>query len=290
MVYLYYPGCSLKGSGRPYEESMLAVFSRLGVEMPELPEWNCCGATAYMAVDETKAFALAARNLALAELRNGSTEVHMVAPCSACYLAHLKVQSYMKRYPEVGRIVEEALKEAGLDYRGHVRVRHPLDVLVNDVGLERIEKAVVKPLDGLKVACYYGCQVVRPFSTFDDQRNPMSMDRLLKAAGAEVIDWSLKERCCGGTLTGTIEEAGLRLSFILLKEARKRGAEMVVTACPLCQFNLECYQGRMASQFREEVDVPVAYFTQLLGAAMGIADKDLGIQRMMMQLPAKAHA
>lgn len=282
--YVYYPGCSLKGTGRPYEESLLAVFAKLGIEMPELPGWNCCGATTYMSVDECQSFALAARNLCLAEKQNGTTEVHLVAPCNACYLVHTKVQHYIREYETVGSVVKTALHESGLEYHDLVKVRHPLDVLVNDIGLDTIKKQVSHPLKGMKVACYYGCQVVRPYATFDDQKSPVSMDRLLRAAGAETVEWPLKERCCGGTLTGTLDEVGLRLSYILLKEARKRGAEIVATACPLCQFNLECYQGRMASRFGEDVGLPVVFFSQLLALAMGIPGKDVGMQRLMVPL------
>jgi heterodisulfide reductase subunit B len=123
-----------------------------------------------------------------------------------------------------------------------VRIRHPLDVLVNDIGLEKVNNAVTRPLTGLKVACYYGCAIVRPYATFDDQWNPTSMDRLVEALGGTPIDWTLKTRCCGGTLTGTIREAGLRLGQLLLREARRKGADILITTCPLCQFDLECFQ------------------------------------------------
>ncbi|HVP38172.1 MAG TPA: CoB--CoM heterodisulfide reductase iron-sulfur subunit B family protein [Candidatus Saccharimonadales bacterium] len=291
MRYVYYPGCSLKGSGRPYEESLLAVFKKLGIAAPELKDWNCCGATSYMSVDETKAFALAARNLAIAEGQNGGVEVHFLAPCNACYLVHSKVQAYMKSYKKMGKVVTDALASTGMQYKGTVKVRHPLDVLVNDVGLEKIQQAATRPLKGLKVACYYGCQLVRPYATFDNPHDPMTMDQVLRACGAETVEWPLKARCCGGTLTGTIEEVGLRLSQILLHEAKRRGAEVVATACPLCQFNLECYQDRMKKRFGEDVSIPVVYFTQLMGRAMGITDSALGLQRNLVSLqPAAASA
>ncbi len=286
MKYLYYPGCSLKGSGRPYEESLLRLLDRLGVEVAELAHWNCCGATAYMSVDEVQAFALAARNLCLAEACGGPGDAHLIAPCSACYLVLNKAQVYIRQYARIGQVVAEALRAAGLEYHGRIKVRHPLDVLFHDVGVERIKKAVTRPLQGLKVACYYGCQVVRPYATFDNPYNPMVMDHLLRAAGAQTVDWSLKARCCGGTLTGTMEEAGLRLSYILLKEARAQGAQVVATACPLCQFNLECYQDRMQSRFGDGIEMPVAYFTQLLGMAMGIPAGKLGMERLLAPQPA----
>src|SRR3990170_2962650 len=201
MSYVYYPGCSLKGSAKAYEESLLAVFETLGEGLDELDDWNCCGATAYSSVDEKKAFTLAARNLALAEVgTQGSASVDLVAPCAGCYLVLLKTQRYLKEYAAVGERVDGALQAGGLRYDGRVRVRHPLDVLVNDIGVERIAAAVTRPLGGIRVACYYGCQVLRPYATFDDPHKPTSLDRLMEAVGAEPIDWPLKMRCCGGSL------------------------------------------------------------------------------------------
>ncbi|HUT25510.1 MAG TPA: CoB--CoM heterodisulfide reductase iron-sulfur subunit B family protein, partial [Sumerlaeia bacterium] len=273
MKYLYYPGCSLKGAGKPYEESFLAVLRALGVDSEELPDWNCCGATAYMAVNELQAFALAARNLAIAEARNApqKTEpIPLVAPCSACYLVLSKTHRYMEEYGDVRGRINRALGAAGLQYEGRVRVEHPLDTFVNTIGLGKIAERVTAPLSGLRVACYYGCQIVRPYATFDDQHNPSSMERLLGALGAETVDWPLKTRCCGGSLSGTIRDVGLQLSHILLKEAQKRGADAVATVCPLCQFNLECYQDKINQQFGETMELPVVYFTQLMGLAFGL--------------------
>ena len=234
MKYLYFPGCSLKGTGKAYEESLLAVFGALGVELQELEDWNCCGATAYMSVDETKSYALAGRILALAEREN----LDVVAPCSACYLVLNKTQKSLQEHPELHRKVTGALKAAGLDYKGTVKVRHPLDVLMNDVGLDAIKQKINSPMAGHKFAPYYGCQIVRPYATFDDQHNPVTMDQILEASGAECVDYPLKTRCCGGSLTGTVPEVGLRLAYILIKEAKQRGAEAIVTVCPLCLASL----------------------------------------------------
>lgn len=272
--YLYFPGCSLKGTGRAYEESFLAVFKALGLEVRELEDWNCCGATAYMSVDERKSYALAGRNLAIAE--RGDLDV--IAPCSACYLVLNKTQKGLKENPELRRMVVNALKAGGLDYKGTVKVRHPLDVLINDVGVEKLSRFIKKPLKGLKLAPYYGCQIVRPYASFDDQYDPVTMDRLIEAAGAESVSWPLKTRCCGGSLTGTLPEVGLRLAYILVKEAKKRGAGAIVTLCPLCQFNLDGYQEKIAAKY-ERVDIPTFYFTQVLGLAMGLSESELGIKR-----------
>lgn len=281
MSYLYFPGCSLKSTGRSYEESMLAVFKNLNIPLTELDDWNCCGATAYMSISELKAFALSARNFAIAERQaSGSDSVDMVVPCAACYLGLNKAKLYLSENPDIKSTVDGALKGAGLSYKGNVKVRHPLDVLVNDIGLKRIEAAVKRPLEGLKVACYYGCQIVRPYAEFDDQHNPQTMDKLMKALGAKTVDWPLKTRCCGGSLTGTIQEVGLRLSYLLLREAKKRGCDVIATACPLCQFNLECYQNKMSKKYDDSVNLPVAYFTQIMGLAMGLSSRQLGINRL----------
>ncbi len=275
MKYSYFPGCSLKGTGRAYEESLIPVMKSLGAELEELDDWNCCGATAYMAVDEVKACVMASRNLAIAE-KAGNPEV--LAPCSACYLVLNKTKHYLHDSPPVAHVVNQALKTANLTYSGNTPVRHPLDIIVNDIGLETIKKKVKIPLKGLKVAPYYGCQMVRPYATFDDQYNPTSMDRLFQALGAEVVRFPLKTRCCGGSLTGTLPEPGLLCTYIILKEAIKRGADVVATVCPLCQFNLDAYHDQIAAKW-EPTRIPTVYFTQLMGLAFGMDPVQLGLQR-----------
>lgn len=281
MRYVYYPGCSLKATGKPYEESLLAVFRELGLQVDELADWSCCGATTYMGVDEMQAFALATRNLALAERVDPSGHATLMTPCNACYLVLNKAKQYVADYPEVNERVSGALLAIDLDYRGDVAVRHPLDILLNDVGLETIRKHIKIPLSGLKVACYYGCQIVRPYATFDDQYQPQSMDRLLRAIGAETVDWPLRTRCCGGALIGTNASAGLGLNCLLLEEARRLGAQAIATCCPLCQHNLECYQQEIGNEFGVNAEISVAYFTQLLGVALGLHPDALGMQRML---------
>jgi heterodisulfide reductase subunit B2 len=276
MKYSYFPGCSLKGLGRAYEESLLPVMKHLGVELQELNDWNCCGATAYMAVDEGKACVLAARNLALAEQNGGH---QLLAPCSACYMVLNKTQHYCHDYPQMKETVDRALATVNLKYTGQTTVRHPLDVLINDVGLEAIRQKVVRPLKGLKIAPYYGCQIVRPYATFDDQFNPVTMDKLLQALGAEVVRYPLKTKCCGGSLTGTLPDAGIRMVYILLNEARKRGADCLATVCPLCQFNLDGYHAQLRSQYGDAVLIPTLYFSQLMGLAFGLPEEELGLKR-----------
>jgi heterodisulfide reductase subunit B len=274
-AYAYYPGCSLSGLGKPYDESLRAVFGHLGLGLEEIPDWNCCGATSYMSVSQEKALALAARNLALAEQMHAD----VVAPCAACYLVLSKAQHMMGEYPALATKVQTGLRAAGLAYQGCAKVRHPLDILINDVGLEAIRAKVVHPLAGYRIAPYYGCQVVRPYGTFDDPLRPQTLDRLMAALGATVVEYPLKAHCCGGSLMGTMEEIGVRLNFLLLKEAKARTANVLATVCPLCQYNLEAYQDKMRRSFHEDVRLPIVYFTQLLGLAFGLAPKALGLQR-----------
>jgi len=274
-AYAYYPGCSLSSLGKPYDESLRAVFGHLGLGLEEIADWNCCGATSYMSVSEDRAVALAARNLALA----GPMKAEVVAPCAACYLVLTKAQHMMAEYPALAARVHTGLKAAGLTYPEHVTIRHPLDILVNDVGLDAIKAKVTRPLTGYRIAPYYGCQVVRPYGAFDDPLRPQTLDRLLAAVGAHVVEYPLKAHCCGGSLMGTMEDIGIRLNFLLLKEAKARTANVLATLCPLCQYNLEAYQGRMRHNFNEDVSLPVAYFTQLLGVAFGLSPVSLGLHR-----------
>lgn len=278
MEYLYYPGCSLKGTGNLYEKSVLATFDALGITLTELPDWNCCGATNYMSIDEKAAFTMAARNIAIAERE----ESDIIAPCSACYMVLRKTQRYSREYPHIRQAIRKSLERGGLSYTGQpVQIRHPLDVIVNEIGLEQIKKSLKKKLNGLRIFPYYGCLIVRPQNGFDHPVYPTSMDRLLESLGCEVIEHPLKTKCCGGSLTGTIEDVGLRLVYILLREAKKKGAHAISTVCPLCQFNLEAYQSKTEKAYAVKFDMPVLYFTQLLGYALGIDPKLLGISQLI---------
>jgi heterodisulfide reductase subunit B2 len=274
-TYVYFPGCSLKATGRAYEESLVTLFRLLDIKLIELEDWNCCGATSYMSVDEESAFELSGRNLALTQ-KAGYREI--MVPCAACYLVFRKTQDYVHRYPEIRAHVNENLKAANLPEVDHVATRHPMEILFSDIGLERIRSRVVRKWTGGPIACYYGCQAVRPYSEVDSAQNPTRMDDLMQAAGIPTVNWSLKTKCCGGSLTGTIPNVGVRLNYILLKEAVRKGAKSLVTLCPLCQFNLDVYQAQMNTA-EEKVDVPVFFFTQLLAWVLGADPKELGIRR-----------
>jgi heterodisulfide reductase subunit B len=264
--YGYFPGCSLKGTGAAYEESLMELFRVLELPLAELGDWNCCGATSYMSIDEGSAFLLSARNLALA---HAEKRQELVAPCSACYLVLRKTQDYIVRYPEIGRKVQASMPNGGLSALTSIRVRHPLEVLYHDVGAARIRGKVVRHWHGGQVACYYGCQLVRPYGEADCDSNPMRMDELLRAAGIPTVEYSLKTKCCGGSLTGTTHSVGVRMNYILLKEAARKGAQAIVTVCPLCQYNLDAYQAEIRRATGEALEMPVLYFTQILGWALG---------------------
>jgi heterodisulfide reductase subunit B len=273
---MYFPGCSLKGTGRAYEESLLTLFRLLDLKLHELEDWNCCGATSYMSINENSAFALSARNLALAQ-KSGNNQ--LLAPCAACYLVLRKTQDYVQRYPEIREHVTATLKSTGLPMADTVVTRHPLEVLFNDVGADRIRAKVVRKWTGGAVACYYGCQAVRPYYEVDKPVDPTRMEELLEAAGIPTVNWALKTKCCGGSLTGTIHKVGVRLNAILLKEAARKGAKAIVTLCPLCQFNLDAYQSEIRKQTKQKLDLPILYFTQMLGWALGGDPRELGIHR-----------
>lgn len=279
--YLYYPGCSVKGTARAYEESLLALFEGLGIPMTELEDWNCCGATAYMSVDEAQSVALAARNLALA----ADSGADLVTPCNACWLVLQKTQRQLKENLRLRERVVGAMESVGLEYRDEVRVRHPLDVLVNDLGLDEFKGRVTQPLDHLTVAPYYGCQIVRPYAVFDDRDNPITMDQLLAASGAKVADYPFKTRCCGGSQTGTLPEIGISLVRDLMHQAHECGADVIATICPLCQFNLEAHQKEIKRLYGTE-PIPVVFFTQLLGLAVGLPARRLGLQRSLVPVDA----
>jgi len=274
--YLYYPGCALKGTGIAYEESLLALFRLLGVRLEELRDWNCCGATSYMSMDEQSSSLLAARNLGLARQMGGRD---VVAPCSACYLALRKCNDYAARYPAFRDRVNGFLDSDMLPHQPAVRVRHPLELLYTEVRPERLRERAVRPWPGGPVACYYGCQAVRPYAEVDRAHNPTRMDELLQAAGVPTVDYPLKTKCCGATHAGTLHDVGLRLVTILLKEAARRGAQAMVVICPLCQLNLDAYQGEVRREEPSVPELPILYLPQALGWTLGASARSLGLQR-----------
>ncbi|MBN2147261.1 MAG: CoB--CoM heterodisulfide reductase iron-sulfur subunit B family protein [Anaerolineales bacterium] len=276
--YIYYPGCSMESSAKAYYVSTLAACKPIGIEIKEIEDWNCCGATEYFSLDQIPAFALIARNLALAEQQaNGSNT--LLATCSACYLNLAKTDHYMHEDKALGNMINEALAAGGLHYNpGKLAVRHLLDVITNDIGLDKIKEKVVKPLAGLRVAPYLGCMLPRPDynKRYTDTEHPEELDNLLSALGATVIDFPLKTHCCGGHMTQIGPETAFELIRRLIASADQYKADAIVTVCPMCQMNLDAFQGQMNSQFHTNYQMPVLFFTQLMGIAFGEKPEKLG--------------
>lgn len=277
--YLLYPGCSMESSGRAYGDSIKTILEPLDLQFEEIDDWNCCGATEYLGINLIPAYSLIARNLALAaKQRNGTRTV--VAPCSACYLNLAKADYYMQERPALGTKVNEALEAGGLNYvPGTLDVRHLIDILVYDVGLEKIHSQVVRPLHGLKVAPYMGCMLPRPDyqHRWSDHEHPTELDDLLRSLGADVIDYPLTTSCCGGHMTQIGPETAFELIRRLVADADDRGAVLMTTVCPMCQMNIDAYQNEMNHFFKTDYHMPVLFFTQLMGLAFGREPEELGI-------------
>ncbi len=279
MPYTYFPGCCMHGFARHCQDSLYAVFDALGLELRELKDWNCCGATTYISVDEHQAIALGARNLAMAE----QVGLEVVAPCTACFMILKKTQDYLARYGELRARIDRALATVGLEYQGTAKIFHPLEILLRDVGVKGLKAKVKKPLRGWNVAPYYGCLIARPYA-LSEGMSLEAFDAFIPALGANLVDFDLKARCCGGSLTGTIEDVGHRLVYILLHQARRNNADVLVTVCPLCQLNLEAHQGKIKRQYADDITIPIPYFTQLIGMALGLPEKALGLHKLLVPL------
>lgn len=258
MEYSYYPGCSLHSTGLEFGLSTRAVFEDLDIELIELPGWNCCGASSAHALSHTLSLALPARNLSLAQ----DAGHHLVAPCAACFNRMKSADYTLRRDPAVRAEVEEIV---GFQYTGQVTVRPVLAVLYEDYGVDAIAARVQRPLTGLNVVPYYGCLLVRPpeVTEFDDPDHPYVMSELLEAIGAEVLPWSYATECCGAGLSLSRSDVVQNLVGRLAMRALEAGADALVTACPLCQVNLEMRQ-------TSEPKIPSFYITELLGLALGL--------------------
>jgi heterodisulfide reductase subunit B len=276
MRYAYYPGCSAESTARDMHQSTLAVAGVLGIEMIEPKGWTCCGATAGHQTDRVLAAALAAANLAKVQ----DMGLDMVVNCAACY-NRMKVANHeVSTDPEIRRSVCDAI---GRDYDGKVLVRHFIEVLLAEVGLQKISKAVKRSLKGLKLACYYGCLLVRPpkVVNFDDPENPTSLDKLVKAIGGESIDWPYKTECCGGGLSLSRTDVVVNLTDSILGMAQSAGADCIAVSCPMCQVNLDLRQQDIKKQTGRDYQIPVVYITQLLGISFGIGPGKLGFNKLM---------
>ncbi len=268
MKVSYYPGCSLHSTGREYGESTQEVCKILDIELEELPDWNCCGASSAHCTDEVLAIELATRNLVMAE----EAGLDLVIPCAACF----------QRFKVAEKHITEG-KEPAIDtpYQGKVPIKHLLDFLVEEENLKVIKEKIKKPLNGLKAVCYYGCLITRPPKVTDakNYENPQAMDKLLSLLGVEVYPWSYKTDCCGGSLMLSRPDIVAQLSGKLIQMAEDAGADCVATACPLCQANLDTKQAAISKNLGREVRFPTFYFTELLGLALGFGEADKWLRK-----------
>jgi heterodisulfide reductase subunit B len=276
MKYSFFPGCSLESTANDYLMSTQAVAHALGIQLEELPDWTCCGSTPAHATDAVLAAALPARNLLIAQ----DLGQDMVVCCASCYGRLAGANLAVAEDPQLRAQVAEAI---GREYSGGVKVRHFLQVLKEDYGLAEIRDMIVKPLDGLKVAAYYGCLLTRPkeLCIVDDPEDPQLMEELLSVIGAEPIEWPFKTECCGASFSITRTDTVKRLCGEILRMAKESGAECIAVACPLCQTNLDLRQSDIEKSTGEQFGLPVYYFTQLLGKALGLSDEELGIGKLI---------
>ena len=279
----FYPGCSMKGGAREYQESVSALAKVFDIELVEIPDWNCCGATAAHNMSKELSLSLTARIMALAE-REGITDI--VVPCAACYNRLSVVKHELAADADMCARVATLID---LKYEGTTEILNIIQFIDKYIA-DKLAEKVVKPFD-YKAACYYGCLLVRPHAIlkFDRVEDPQSMDVLVKKAGGDAIDWAFKTECCGAGMSVSRTDTVARLSGNIMKDASDRQAEVVVVACPMCHSNLDMRRPEINKFLDEKIDIPVLYISQVLGLAVGLDAKTLGLNRHMtdVKLPQK---
>jgi heterodisulfide reductase subunit B len=275
--YTYYPGCSAQGSASHLDQSLRAVAPEIGIELEELDDWNCCGASVgHLESGALPNTVLSGRNLALAQ-KQGRQDI--LTACAACYINTHSANEKIKKDVALRSNVNEALAEGDLAYDEDLQVRHACEVIVNDVGMDKIEDRVTNPLTGLKVAGYVGCQTVRPFANtdaggkYDTYDDPEFLDNFTKAVGAEVVDFDVKTSCCGGAISLISPQKTLHLIKKILDAAEEAEADVIATPCPLCQQNVEMYQDAVNKKFGTKHNIPVVFYSQLMAVAFGMDAK-----------------
>ena len=279
MRYSFYPGCSMEGAAKPYLKSIEAVAGALDMQIEEIQDWNCCGATiASGVVGDYTQQVVTARNLALAEAKGND----ILVGCSSCYLSLATTNKRFQEDEHFARMANEALAAGGLKYNGTIRVRQFLEALISDIGLEKIKARVKKPLTGLKVAGYVGCQTVRALPwEFDDPENPVFLDKLIETLGATAVPFPMKARCCGSSQAVAAPEVVLSYGKNILNSASAGGAQLIVTPCPMCQLNLEAYQGQVNKTYQTNFSTPVLFFTQLMSIAFDLGPAAAGLNYLI---------
>jgi heterodisulfide reductase subunit B len=275
MKYAYYPGCSLHSTGKDYDISAQAVCKALGIELHEIPDWTCCGASSGHSTSKLLSVALPVQDLLTAQEMGLDTAVC----CAACYNRLRIANVTMMPHSRADDLVSAVDEVIGRPYRGEVGVKHLLEIVTKEYGLDALQEKVQVKLEGLKAAAYYGCLLVRPPEAvaFDDPENPRSMDELIEALGAQAVNWPYKTECCGAGLSLTRTDIVLKLCRDIYQMAIENGAECLVVACPLCQSNLDMRQAQVNRRYGTDYDLPVLYFNQLIGIALGLESKELGL-------------
>ncbi len=276
MKYAYFPGCSLSSSGYDYDLSFKFVARALGIDLVEVRDWVCCGASSAHATSHLLSVALPVLSLSHAE-KDGFEK--LIAPCLACLSRFKAANLELEHDRDLKKKIHEVF-----DYRYHgkVKVYHPLEVF-QEIGLDMIRDRIRKKLVGLNVACYYGCVLTRPpkIARFDNVENPQSMDSIIRTLGARSVEWSFKTECCGVSMTLTRSDIVLKLSNDILREAKEAGANAIAVTCPLCQANLDGRQRQIEETYKTRYGIPILYITQLMGLAFGAFPKEVGIQKLI---------
>ncbi|MCE1189681.1 MAG: CoB--CoM heterodisulfide reductase iron-sulfur subunit B family protein [Ignavibacteria bacterium] len=272
MNFGYYPGCSLEGTAKEFDKSLKAVIGKLGVNLQEVQDWACCGSSSAHATNHMLSVALPTHNLLLAK-QQGLENV--VAPCAACFNRLVVAQHEMATDEKVRAKVEDILERP---YNNHLDVLNIIQFF-DRVGTDVIKEKVTKTMEHLNAACYYGCLLVRPndITKFDDAENPEAMERVVEATGAKTVSWNFKTECCGASHSIAHTEIAVKLSKRIIDDAIKHGANVIVVACPMCHSNLDMRQVNMKKQFPNHQEIPVLYLTELIGLALGLDAKALGV-------------
>lgn len=275
MKYAYYSGCALHASAREFDASLRGVCGKMGIELEEPKKWICCGSTPAHALSKLLGISLPWQNLVEIE-KLGLPEV--VVPCASCFARFKTAQEEVKDDSKLAGQIEEIVNSP---LPGGIKVTHPVGVFSTETMLEQMPGLVKRDLSGLKIACYYGCLLTRPpkVMQFDNCEYPQSMDKVLGAVGIETLDWSYKTECCGATLSLTKNEIALKLCCRILEDAKLVGANGIAVACPLCHSNLDIRQKEIEEKYGKDFQLPIFYFSQLMGLAMGISYQELGLDK-----------
>jgi len=284
LKYAYYPGCSLGSTGIEFGTSCLQVAKTLGIDLWEIPDYNCCGASAAHLTNHKLALALPARNLAIAEKEG----LDVAIPCAACYARFKATAKAVKDSPETQAEIAGMID---MDYQASGKVISMMDLLAKEITPEAIQAKMVLNLNGMKVASYYGCLLVRPHKIADsgDWENPMAMDEIVTTLGGEAVDWGFKTVCCGAGHVVTNPTVGQDMIYEILRNAELNGAEAIACACPLCGLNLDMRQKQINARHGTKFQIPIYYFTELMALTFGYTPAEVGLQRHFVPAEKLAH-